>query len=124
MPIYRCPKCGREVVKPKGFYYCSVCGPSAIMYEVPPKRRRREAIKPFEAMSDAEVVSALERLLNACPVEDIKDYLSELDRRFPEGVYVGSEKVDFWRLRMDFHDANYKIDRVLEALKRELRKGA
>jgi uncharacterized Zn finger protein (UPF0148 family) len=35
MPIYKCPKCGRTVEKPKGTYYCRVCGPSAVMVEVP-----------------------------------------------------------------------------------------
>jgi uncharacterized OB-fold protein len=34
MPVYKCPKCGRLVKKPKGSYYCRVCGPSALMEEV------------------------------------------------------------------------------------------
>ena len=33
MPKYRCPSCGRETEKPAGRYYCSKCGPSAIMVE-------------------------------------------------------------------------------------------
>jgi DNA-directed RNA polymerase subunit RPC12/RpoP len=31
MPIYKCPKCGRQVELPEGKYYCKVCGPSVIM---------------------------------------------------------------------------------------------
>jgi len=31
MPVYICPKCGREVEMPPGRYYCKVCGSSAIM---------------------------------------------------------------------------------------------
>jgi len=31
---YKCPKCGRVVKKPKGYYYCKVCGPSAIMVQI------------------------------------------------------------------------------------------
>jgi DNA-directed RNA polymerase subunit RPC12/RpoP len=31
MPIYKCPKCGRTIEKPEGRYYCSKCGPSAVM---------------------------------------------------------------------------------------------
>ncbi len=31
MPIYQCPKCGRQVELPEGNYYCKVCGPRAIM---------------------------------------------------------------------------------------------
>jgi ABC-type ATPase with predicted acetyltransferase domain len=31
MPTYKCPKCGRTIEKPEGRYYCSKCGPSAVM---------------------------------------------------------------------------------------------
>jgi len=34
MPIYMCPKCGRQVELVEGKYYCKVCGPSAIMIEL------------------------------------------------------------------------------------------
>jgi DNA-directed RNA polymerase subunit RPC12/RpoP len=37
MPVYKCPKCGRTVEKPYGIYYCSVCGPSALMKVSVPK---------------------------------------------------------------------------------------
>jgi len=45
---YECPKCGRVVQLPKGRYFCSVCGPTAIMVETKEK--------PIE-----EVVSLLKR---------------------------------------------------------------
>jgi hypothetical protein len=35
MPIYKCPKCGRQVELPEGKYYCKVCGPSAVMVKLP-----------------------------------------------------------------------------------------
>lgn len=35
MPIYACPKCGRQVELPEGKYYCKVCGPSAVMVKLP-----------------------------------------------------------------------------------------
>ena len=31
MPIYKCPKCGRQVELPEGKYYCRVCGPTSLM---------------------------------------------------------------------------------------------
>lgn len=34
MPVYTCPKCGRTVEKPLGYYYCRVCGPSALMVKI------------------------------------------------------------------------------------------
>mgnify|MGYP001626409369 FL=1 len=37
MPIYQCPKCGRQVELPDGNYYCRVCGRNAIMVEVKTK---------------------------------------------------------------------------------------
>ena len=45
MPLYRCPKCGREVEKPPGTYYCKECGSSVIMQKVgdPEERRVVEA---------------------------------------------------------------------------------
>jgi uncharacterized Zn finger protein (UPF0148 family) len=33
MVEYRCPRCGRVVEKPRGEYYCRVCGPNFRMEE-------------------------------------------------------------------------------------------
>jgi len=31
LPVYKCPKCGRQVELPDGTYYCKVCGPTAML---------------------------------------------------------------------------------------------
>jgi GNAT superfamily N-acetyltransferase len=35
LPVYKCPKCGRQVELPEGTYYCKFCGPTAILTLVP-----------------------------------------------------------------------------------------
>jgi DNA-directed RNA polymerase subunit RPC12/RpoP len=39
MPIYKCPKCGRQVELPEGKYYCKVCGPATLMVKKPLRER-------------------------------------------------------------------------------------
>ena len=34
LPLYKCPKCGRQVELSEGNYYCKVCGSSAKMVKV------------------------------------------------------------------------------------------
>jgi len=116
VPTYRCPKCGRTVVKPKGVYYCASCGPEYMMWEEAPKRVRRVAPRPFEKMRDIEVVLEAEEKLNALPTEDLKDVLSELNRRFPE--------YRFDRFRSDLTSWEYELARSLRALKERLKKPA
>jgi DNA-directed RNA polymerase subunit RPC12/RpoP len=42
MPVYKCSKCGRTVEKPEGRYYCSKCGPSAVMVKLTDEERKRK----------------------------------------------------------------------------------
>jgi len=42
MPVYKCPRCGRTVVKPEGNYYCRVCGPDVLMERVSEGKERAE----------------------------------------------------------------------------------
>jgi len=34
LPVYKCPKCGRQVELPEGKYYCKICGPAYAMETV------------------------------------------------------------------------------------------
>jgi len=29
--LYKCPKCGKVVKRPRGLYYCSSCGPGVVL---------------------------------------------------------------------------------------------
>ncbi|MEM2355502.1 MAG: hypothetical protein QXO00_04195 [Candidatus Bathyarchaeia archaeon] len=64
MVLYECPKCGRRVEKPKGVYYCSVCGPSAVMGEVAPAPEPIIVLKSHPAMHAVWSVLDLDKTLS------------------------------------------------------------